>query len=87
MLFYLDPPYFGNENDYGKAMFDRSQFAVMATALAGIKGRFIMSINDVPEIRQLFARFELSEAKINYSISGGKGTAARELIITGTKRL
>ncbi len=82
-LFYLDPPYFGNETDYGKAMFDRDQFALMAERLAAIRGRFVMSINDVPEIRQLFARFDLSEASLNYSISGGRGTGARELIVTG----
>ena len=37
-LFYLDPPYWGNERDYNAA-FSRDQFAEMAKRLAAIKGR------------------------------------------------
>ncbi|TMV80463.1 DNA adenine methylase, partial [Thioclava sp. BHET1] len=48
-LFYLDPPYFGGESDYGKGMFDRGQFDKMAEVLRGIKGAFILSLNDRPE--------------------------------------
>ncbi len=67
-LFYLDPPYWGCENDYGKAMFSRDDFAAMAAALRAIKGRFILSINDVPEIRETFAGFEAAEVKTTYTI-------------------
>ncbi|MCC5625960.1 DNA adenine methylase [Nostoc sp. CHAB 5715] len=80
-LFYLDPPYWGCEGDYGKLLFDRSQFADIAERLSRIKGRFILSINDVPEIREIFGRFELVEVSLNYTVGGGKGSAARELII------
>lgn len=82
-LFYLDPPYWGSEGDYGAALFDRQQFAQMAERLARLQGRFILSINDVPEIRELFGRFELQAVSLNYSVSGGKGTPARELIVQG----
>ncbi|MDR5655485.1 DNA adenine methylase, partial [Ruixingdingia sedimenti] len=34
-LFYLDPPYWGCEDDYGRAMFTRADFARMAAALEG----------------------------------------------------
>ncbi len=81
-LFYLDPPYWGGENDYGKDMFNRSDFERMAECLAGIKGAFIMSINDTPEIRQLFAAFDFDEVSLNYSVSKGQGKQARELILT-----
>jgi len=67
-LFYLDPPYWGCEDDYGKAMFTRADFARMADQLAGIKGRFLLSINDVPEIRALFGQFEIEEVKVSYTI-------------------
>jgi DNA adenine methylase len=82
-LFYLDPPYHGTEGDYGKQLFGREQFALMAERLAGLRGRFILSINDVPDIRDTFAGFDFGEAKLNYTVGGGKGTPARELIITG----
>lgn len=82
-LFYLDPPYWGSEGDYGKALFGRDQFDLMAERLASLKGRFILSINDVPEIRTAFEGFAMEEADLMYSLSGGKGVAAKELIISG----
>lgn len=82
-LFYLDPPYWGSETDYGRELFGRDQFAALAQQLAGLKGRFILSINDVPEIREMFAGFQMQEAELLYSVGGGKGTPARELVITG----
>ena len=81
-LFYLDPPYFGSEDDYGKALFGRDQFAAMAERLRRLQGRFILSINDVPAIRETFEGFVLHEAELTYSVGGGKGAPARELIIT-----
>ncbi len=82
-LFYLDPPYFGNEGDYGKSIFGRDQFEAMAARLRQLKGRFILSINDVPEIRSLFSGCLIQPVELAYSISGGKGTKAKELIIEG----
>jgi DNA adenine methylase len=67
-LFYLDPPYWGCENDYGKAMFERADFARMAEVLAGISGKFLLSINDVPQIRQIFAAFPLKPVTTSYTI-------------------
>lgn len=82
-LFYLDPPYHGHEKDYGKEMFARAEFAEMADCLAAIKGRFIMSINDVAEIRDLFGRFDLEEVALTYTAARGKAKKARELIVSG----
>ncbi|MEM6381637.1 MAG: DNA adenine methylase [Pseudomonadota bacterium] len=81
-LFYLDPPYWDNETDYGEGVFGKEDFTAMADQLAGLKGRFVLSINDVPEIRSIFRAFSFEEASLNYSVAGGKGTNARELIIT-----
>jgi DNA adenine methylase len=60
-LFYLDPPYYGCEDYYGKNMFSREDFEKMAVQLGSIKGRFILSINDHPEIRRVFASFNIEE--------------------------
>ncbi len=84
-LFYLDPPYFGNENDYGKGLFGREMFAQMAERLAQLKGRFILSINDVPEIRALFAGCQIQPVDLAYSITRGRATEARELIISNVR--
>lgn len=83
-LFYLDPPYYGNEGDYGKGLFSRDWFEEMAVQLARIKGRFLLSLNDHPDVRAIFGRFHLTEVRTTYSI-GSKKTVEeagrRELII------
>jgi DNA adenine methylase len=81
-LFYLDPPYYGGEKDYGAGIFDRSDFAALNGILRGLKGRFILSINDHPAIREIFAGMTMEEVGLNYRV-GGRVTPAKELIITG----
>ncbi len=84
-LFYLDPPYFGNEADYGAGMFDRSAFEQMAETLAGIAGRFVLSLNDRTEVRSIFSAFQFEEVSLTYQVSDGAPTPARELIIRDRK--
>ena len=84
-LFYLDPPYWGCEKDYGKAMFERADFERLAEILSGLKGRFILSLNDVPGVRRIFGAFDIDGVDTTYSVSGtaaGRGTF-KEVIIKG----
>ena len=81
-LFYLDPPYHGCENYYGKGMFARGDFERLAAQLGEIKGRFILSINDAREIRTLFSGFTIEAADTSYSCSKGKRKQVAELIIS-----
>lgn len=83
-LFYLDPPYFNCENDYGKNLFDRSQFDIMAAQLASIDGKFLLSINDVPEIRAAFKKYNILDVQTNYSIGAktDREKNRKELIIS-----
>ena len=81
-LFYLDPPYWGSEDYYGRDMFGREDFEHLAEQLAGIKGRFLLSVNDVPQIRRIFSRFAIQAVKTTYSLrEKGPSTVAKELII------
>lgn len=80
-LFFLDPPYFGNEDDYGKGVFCEADFERLRGLLEGIEGRFIMTINAAPEMRDMFGRFDIEEVELNYRV-GGKVTPARELIVS-----
>lgn len=83
-LFYLDPPYWGCEDDYGKGAFSRAEFEALAGVLRGLQGRFILSINDRPEVRALFRGFKIEAVETTYTIAGrGKTQRAGELIITG----
>jgi len=82
-LFYLDPPYFGGENDYGKGMFSRADFEKIAETLRGLKGMFLLSINDTPEIRRTFAGFDIEEVATTYTVGDAdRGEPRAELIVS-----
>lgn len=82
-FFYLDPPYYGSENDYGKGLFKRSDFAVLAERAAALKGKFILSINDTPEIRKVFGSFTVRPVSTRYSLGNAdrRTDNARELLV------
>jgi len=83
-LFYLDPPYWGNEDDYGTGVFSRGDFAEMAEVLRGLKGRFILSLNAVQGVRDVFAGLDIEEVDCTYSLQGkGHSKQVKEVIITG----
>ena len=81
-LFYLDPPYWGSENDYGKGLFDRKDFAKMESILSAISGRFILSLNDRPEVRETFKRFTIEAVKTTYTIGSKGSKRVGEVIIS-----
>lgn len=79
-LFYLDPPYWETEG-YG-VDFPLEQYVLMAARLAQLKGKAIVSLNDHPEIRRIFAAFQMETLDINYQVGGSdKLVARREVII------
>ena len=82
-LFYLDPPYWGSERKYGPG-FSRDDFGALAVLLAQIRGRFILSINDVPEIREIFGRFEIDTIEVRYTIHHSANKSASELLVSNT---
>lgn len=82
VLFYLDPPYWGSECDYGKDMFSPDDFTRLARQLVAIKGLFILSLNDAPPVRQIFAAFSMEEVDLTYTINNAAAKTVRELIIT-----
>jgi len=82
-LFYFDPPYFGYEDYYGHGIFKRTEFANLRDILTNITGKFIMSINDVPEIRELYKNFNIEMVPTSYSAAGAdKKKRVNELLIT-----
>jgi DNA adenine methylase len=80
-LFYVDPPYWGCENYYGNGVFSQADFTILRDRLASIKGKFVMSINDVPEIRELFKDFTIREVPTKYSMAKDRVTQVTELLI------
>jgi DNA adenine methylase len=82
-LFYLDPPYWDREDLYGKDLFARADFERLAAVLDRIKGRFIMSLNDVPEVRRTFAAFTIEEVETTYRVDAKNPRRVTELVISG----
>ena len=49
--------------------------------LKALHGRFIQSINDVPEIRELFAEFDKNGVELTYTVVGeSNATKAKGLV-------
>jgi DNA adenine methylase len=84
MLFYLDPPYYGCESDYGAGTFDRADFDKLAAALGRARGKFLLSINDTPEIRACFSAFEIEEVETTWTIGTANTRAGKvgELLVS-----
>lgn len=80
-LFYLDPPYWGTEG-YGVG-FGLEEYARMAALARSIQGSMIISVNDIPEMREVFSGLPTRKVEITYSV-GGAGRSNKpsgELII------
>ncbi|MNN42850.1 hypothetical protein D3C81_1570590 [compost metagenome] len=53
---------------------------MMAELAASIKGRMVISINDNPQIREVFSGLRLKEVPFRHTVGGSGGKAANELI-------
>lgn len=84
-LFYLDPPYWGCEKDYGDGVFSPADFERLAARLATIKGRFVLSLNDTAEIRRIFTNFRIDAVETAYSVNGVAQMKAAEVLISDGK--
>lgn len=85
-LFYLDPPYWGCEGVYGQELFGREDFTRLAAVLRAIRGRFLMSLNDHPGVREVFAGFAMEVVETTYAMgyrTGKETQRVRELLISG----
>ncbi len=79
-FFYLDPPYWDCEDYYGKNIFCKDDFENLALQLSTIKGKFLLSLNDTPEVREIFSQFIIDQVTVVYNNSL-KPTKAKELLI------
>ena len=55
-FFYCDPPYFATENYYKDVGFTKADHIRLRDTLLQISGKFLVSYNDCPEIRDLWNR-------------------------------
>jgi DNA adenine methylase len=82
-LFYVDPPYYGTEGYY-RAAFPRADHEALAALLRGIKGRFLLTMNDSKETRAIYRETggRIDRAELTYTAAGGSGAKrAAEIIV------
>jgi DNA adenine methylase len=78
-FFYLDPPYY-RAPVYQHNFYKLDDFLFMAKELKSIKGKFILSINDLPEMRNCFSFFNIRPVTVGYT-TGKSRSIGKELII------
>ena len=78
-FFYLDPPYYGKK--LYQFNFKEEDFRELVRLLADLKGKFILSLNDVPEVRSIFSDFRIQSIQLAYSAQKKIGKRYPELII------
>jgi DNA adenine methylase len=79
-FFYLDPPYFGLP--HYKFNFTENDYVELAVLLKGLKGRFLLSLNDKPPVRRIFAAFKIHGLNFSYSAQRQAGKTYREVVIS-----
>jgi len=79
-LFYLDPPYF--ERKLYKYNLDPDDFRKMAELIGKLRGKFVLSLNDVPEVRAIFKAFHIKGIDLPYTAQKIAGRRYREVLIT-----
>lgn len=67
-LFYLDPPYYGSERMYDEC-FSNADHEELKNMLVSVKGKFILSYNDDPYIRELYNDFNIKEVERQNNLS------------------
>jgi len=79
-FFYLDPPYY--KAPYYKHNFILKDYQEMAAILSKLVARFILSINDLPEMRDTFQDFNITPVTLQYSSSRGTWSQGKELLVS-----
>ena len=85
-FFYCDPPYFETEDYYEDVGFTKEDYERLADRLSSIEGKYLLSYNDCPEIRELYenrgARIESISRLSNIAQRYEAGKQYDELIIS-----
>jgi len=78
-FYYCDPPY--ENRPLYEFNFGAKDFEMLAKLLEGIKGKFLLSLNDSPEMRRVFGRFRIQSVQLHYSSQRRAGRRYKELLI------
>jgi DNA adenine methylase len=76
--FYLDPPYESSKGLYAKSDFNYEE---LADVLSKVKGKFVLSLNDSPNIRNLFKQFKIRGIRVEGHNESSIGAKTRQEVI------
>ena len=79
VFFYLDQPYY--MRPYYQHNLNHDDFVEMAKVLHGIHAPFLLSLNDVPEVRESFKGFEIKPVFVPYGMAKDKKQFFKEILI------
>lgn len=79
-FFFLDPPYF--KAPFYKHNLSFQDYKDIAEVLSKIEGKFILTINDLPEMREVFSQFSMEPVTLRYTCGKENNVKGQELIIS-----
>ncbi|HBJ33421.1 MAG TPA: hypothetical protein DDZ51_01410 [Planctomycetaceae bacterium] len=82
-LLYLDPPYYKQGASLYKYAFSANDHERLASLLYERTAPWLLSYDDCPEIRSLYAWAKIKSIPVNYSITGSVGRS--ELLISSSR--
>ena len=66
VFFYLDPPYF--KMPFYNFNYELNDFVALVDVLKNIQGKFLLSVNDHPEMIKVFSGFNIEKITVPYSL-------------------
>lgn len=73
-FFFIDPPYWATA---GYAIpFEEKDYSALRETLDGLKGRFLLTLNDIPAVRSLFKGFSIERVSLRYTAGNSRQAAA-----------
>ena len=79
-LFYLDPPYWRRK--LYRFNFTDDDFRQLEQGLHTVRGRFILSLDDHPDVRQLFRNWTIKGVELSYTAQKKVGKRYSEVLIS-----
>lgn len=86
-VFYCDPPYYVTlkKKEYYKFKFEQRHHDKLAEMLKNLNSKFLLSYDDVPEIRKMYDWAIFNKLRFTYTsstVQDGEGQAKEELLIS-----
>jgi len=79
-FFYIDPPYYGIK--LYRHILEKPEFLTLRDRLRELHGKFLLSLNDTPEVREIFSCFHIETISIAYSVQAKGERMHREVLIS-----